>query len=389
MNVYWFAIKNLKRNKFWTAITIGISAVAMASIFASFIIVAGIGYSLETGVERLGADLIVYPSGKGQDLMEAIQAGSPALFYMSEKTVVKVRKIKGVAKASPELFLKTLTMACCSLAVPYQLIGFDPQSDFFIIPWLKRHRLEELAEDEVVIGADVPFPKEEVLKIFGRRLKVKGVMERTGMGTDKTIYIPLQTARKIAHKRKFREDEISSILVKVGAGHNIHEVAERIRRAVPGTGVMTLSQLLRSVKVIFDKMKIMISLVFLVIVALSSASIMGIFYAMSKERGTEIGILRSLGAKKKDIFSLILLESIVSTFSGGTLGVLTSAFLIYNFNVLLSRSLPFPFVLTSRGVFGIGILCLFLSVFLGLLSALYPAWESSRLDPFDAIRHGA
>ena len=115
MNIYWFALKNLGRNKFWTGITVGISAVAIASIFTSFIILAGIGYSLEVGVERLGADLIVYPSGKDQDLMEAIQAGSPALFYMSNRTVDKVREIKGVAKASPELFLKTLTMACCSL----------------------------------------------------------------------------------------------------------------------------------------------------------------------------------------------------------------------------------------------------------------------------------
>jgi len=389
VNIHWFALKNLRRNKFWTGITVGISAVAIASIFTSFIIVAGIGYSLEVGVERLGADLIVYPSGKGQDLMEAIQAGSPALFYMSNRTVDKVREIKGVAKASPELFLKTLTMACCSLAVPYQLIGFDPESDFFIMPWLKRHRLEGLAEDEIIIGADVPFPRGEDLKIFGRSFKVKGVLERTGMGTDKTIYIPLETARIIAHKREFRADEISSILVKVDAGYDIHEVAARIRKAVPGAGVMTLSQLLRSVKVIFDRMKIMISLVFLVIVALSSASIMGIFYAMGKERGAEIGILRSLGAKKKDILSLILLESIVSTFSGGVFGVLLSAFLVYNFNALLSRSLPFPFVLTSGGVFRIGVLCLLISGLLGLLSAFYPAWESSRRDPFDAIRYGA
>jgi putative ABC transport system permease protein len=167
------------------------------------------------------------------------------------------------------------------------------------------------------------------------------------------------------------------------------DLKDEIGRRLPGTGIMEGNQVLRSVKVVFDKMSILTSFIFTVTLLLSLISILAIFYAQSQERGVEIGIFRSLGARKRDIFYLILLESVTAALAGGALGVFVSGFLVYDFNVLISRSLPFPFVLSAQGLLGIGSLCLLLSLALGLLGALFPAWRSANLDPFDAIRHGA
>jgi putative ABC transport system permease protein len=392
MNIFWLALKNLSRNRFWTIVTIGITAIALSAIFLSFILIDGIGHSLEIGRERMGTDLVVFPTGKAEAFASMTQTGKPELFYMKRDLVDKVRKIPGVAKASPELYLQTLSKGCCSLGLAFRLIGFDPQTDFVITPWLMKLRLDRLADNEVIVGVDVPAAKGEALKILNKEFKVAGILDRTGMGIDKAIYMPLAVAREMGVKSldlKLKEDEISSILIKVDAGFNISEVRNEILRRLPATGVMENSQVLRSVKIIFDKMSFMTYFIFFVTLTLSLISILAIFFAQSQERGIEIGILRSLGAKKRNIFALILLESIISTFIGGMLGIIVSGFLVYDFNILISRSLPFPFVLSAQGMLGIGLLCLCLSLLLGLLGALYPAWRSSNLDPFEAIRHGA
>jgi putative ABC transport system permease protein len=392
MTIFWLALKNLNRNRFWTIITVGITAIALSSIFLSFVLIGGLGRSLEIGRERLGTDLVVFPTGKADAFTCMTQTGKPELFYMNKGTVDKVRNIPGVAKASPELYLQTLSKGCCSLGVPFRLIGFDARTDFAVTPWLKKLRLDKLADNEVIVGADVPAAKGETIKILTRDFKVAGILERTGMGIDKTIYMPLAVAREIGVKSlelKLKADEISSILVKVDAGYNIAEVRNEIMRRLPSTGVMENSQVLRSVKVIFDKMSLISFFIFAVTLTLSLISILAVFYAQSEERGVEIGILRSLGARKASIFSLIILESVCAALAGGALGVVVSGFLVYDFNVLISRSLPFPFVLSAEGMLGIGLGCILLSLLLGLLGALYPAWRSANLDPFEAIRHGA
>ncbi|MCX5748855.1 MAG: ABC transporter permease [Candidatus Saganbacteria bacterium] len=392
MNLFWLAYKNFKRNKFWTVITIVIAAVAIASIFASFTIVNCINYSLETGRERLGADLVVFPSGEENAMISAFQTGTPALFYMKKDLTEKIKKIDGVDKVTPELFLMTLSKSCCSLGIPFRLIGFDASTDFVITPWLQKNRINSLKADEVIIGADIPSMKGEKIKILGSEFRVAGVLERTGIGADKSIYLPLDSARQLAMHSlmiKYRPDEISSVLVKVSSGTDISVCAENIKKAIPQVAVMGSSQFNRGIKVIFDRMVIMAVLIFIVVMVLSSVSITGVFYAMSKARGPEIGILRSLGATRRDIFSLVLIESVFSTVIGGIIGVLVSAFLIYDFNLFLSKHLPFPFILSFGGVVEMGAVCILISAVLGLLGALYPAAKSSKIDPFDAIRQGS
>ncbi len=392
MTIIWLALKNLNRNRFWTVLTVAITAIALSSIFLSYILVGGLGRSLEIGRERLGTDLVVFPTGKAEAFTSMTRTGKPELFYMNRGTVEQVRAVPGVAKASPELYLQTLSKGCCSLGIPFQLIGFDPRTDFVVTPWFKKLRLDRLADNEIIIGADIPSMKGATIKVLSKEFRVAGVLERTGLGIDKSIYMTLPVARELGVKSlelKLKPDEISTVLVKLEPDADAAAVRAELLSRLPGVGVMENSQVLRSVKVIFDKMSFIGLFVFAVTLALSLASILAIFYAQSQERGVEIGILRSLGARRADIFVLVLLEAVLAALAGGALGVFVAGFLVYDFNILISRSLPFPFVLSAAGMLGGGLLCLALSVALGLAGALYPAWRSAALDPFEAIRRGA
>jgi putative ABC transport system permease protein len=106
--------------------------------------------------------------------------------------------------------------------------------------------------------------------------------------------------------------------------------------------------------------------------------IMNIMLAVVSERTHEIGIRKSVGARKQDILSQFLVESSMLAGIGGLMGV-TFAWLV----AVLVRSLtPVPMAVPISAVF-IGV---FLSSAVGLFFGIYPAQRAARLDPIEALR---
>lgn len=107
-------------------------------------------------------------------------------------------------------------------------------------------------------------------------------------------------------------------------------------------------------------------------------SISNIMFVSVKERTGQIGIQKSLGAKNNFILTQFLAESIVLSLIGGGVGLLV----IYLGAFVASAALDMEVVLSLTNVaIGLG-----LSVAIGLVSGLIPAWMASQLDPVEAIR---
>jgi putative ABC transport system permease protein len=113
------------------------------------------------------------------------------------------------------------------------------------------------------------------------------------------------------------------------------------------------------------------------------------FYMIVNERQRELGMLRAMGAKKKQVFSLIILEAVMISFAGGVIGLAVGAGLLYALQGIIQQSLQLPYLLPEPLVVGelVGGALLF-SVLTGLLSALLPAVMASRMEPYEAIRQG-
>lgn len=105
--------------------------------------------------------------------------------------------------------------------------------------------------------------------------------------------------------------------------------------------------------------------------------IMNIMLAVVTERTHEIGIRKSLGARRGDILNQFLVESSVLAATGGVLGVIIA----YLLAVVVRNTTPLPMVMPIFSVaLGVG-----LSVAVGLFFGIYPARQASKLDPIVAL----
>ena len=106
---------------------------------------------------------------------------------------------------------------------------------------------------------------------------------------------------------------------------------------------------------------------------------MNIMLATVTERTREIGVRRALGAKKKDIITQFLIETIVLSVGGGLIGVVIGIAtpLLVSYFTSMMTVITLWSVLLAFGISGLT----------GIVFGLYPASQAAKLDPIEALRH--
>lgn len=250
-----------------------------------------------------------------------------------------------------------------------------------------------------VIGADIAsnlFGGKQVIgkkfKFKGRKVEVIGVLEKEGesmMGNsnDLNVFMPLNFVRNMFDMR--RESLGATIMCKTKPNVTNAELKDELtgimrslRKLKPkekdNFALNELSLLSQGFESMFSVVGIVGAIIGFFSIIVGGFSIANIMFVSVKERTSLIGIQKSLGAKNYFVLFQFLFESIFLCLIGGSVGLL----IILLGSLMLTYGADFEVVLGLKNILlGLGI-----SVTIGLVSGIVPAWFASRLDPVEAIR---
>jgi len=222
----------------------------------------------------------------------------------------------------------------------------------------------------------------DLLKIGSDTFPIIGIYETGSMLLDPIIVMDITTARGVVGESP---DKVSSFYVEATDPTQVDEMAKRIEETIaePRLDARSMAEFAANFGTVMgqlDKFLLMtVSLALLV-------GVVGIINTMlmsTTERFVEFGVLRTNGWSRGNVLSLVTIESAYLGLMAGVIGCLMALAMTQVGNQFISGGLQLEFG-PRLVVLGLG-----LSVVMGTLGGLYPAWKASRLVPMDAIRLGS
>jgi len=386
MNIPKLVLKNITRRKgrfIFTllGITIGI---------ASFVTLLSLGGGLKNEIKKqateLGANLVVTPKGWCAYEQISVLTGEQLPEAIPFNVVKKISAIRGLT-AVPYLTERTVIKNS-----PVSVIGILPEEMRAFKAWEmeKGSYFETQNEKAVIIGSGIAQqfklnPTDEV-KIRGEKFHVKGVLKEIGSKDDIAMFMPLSVVQKLYGVG----DMVSFIAVNVDDISKTDEYILKIQETA-NVAVLSDKQLLKSVLSIVGTVSLTLQLIAAVAILAAAFGIINTMMTAIYERKREIGILQAIGAKRSTIFKAFLLESGFYGLLGGIIGVaaglafsaIASPYISQNEFTAFLKGSEVAVAFDSRLVLG----SILFSLFISLISGLYPAWRASKLTPVEAISY--
>jgi putative ABC transport system permease protein len=289
-------------------------------------------------------------------------------------------------------------------ARPRQVDAHAVEGDYFTI---KKYDLSSgriFSQQEAELGTPVVVIGDEVAKYFfvglnpiGRPLRIGGipytvigVIEHQGnlfgISLDKTAFAPFNSP---LHRLTNPRGDIDGLLVQApnelmmnDAMETVREVMRAHRKLRPAVEDNFVMETSASALASFEKIKGVMTIAGTALPAIGlvvgGMVIMNIMLVAVAERTREIGIRKSLGARRKDILRQFLVESATLSTLGAVLGIL---FGILSAKII-SWNTPLPAAVAPWSL----VVATLLGTVVGILSGMYPARRAASLDPIDALR---
>jgi len=201
------------------------------------------------------------------------------------------------------------------------------------------------------------------------------------------VYIPLNTFQyRFWDQSRDMKDDLDGIDLRLRLNTDSVEVAKVVTAVLNSTHhnvqdfsvtipAALLAQQQRT-QTIFTYVMVAIAAISLLV---GGIGIMNIVLATVLERTREIGIRRSIGARRFDIVRQFLIESVLISVAGGLLGIAFGFFLAW----LIARTAEWKTIVTTASV----VIAFGVSVAVGVLFGIYPAVKASKINPIDALRY--
>lgn len=400
---YKMAVASIRGARFRSFLTMFGIIIGVSSVVTIVSLGEGVKQQVSNQVEEISDSLVIIRPGRKDEAralnFDSLRSFTSSSGSLSEKDWRDSEKVEGVAAAVP--------VGIVSGIVSYEADEYANGSIIATterLPALLNQKVEfgeffaqkDYARNIAVIGKDVAerlfkenVPVGKSLKIRGKTFIVQGVFEQQNSGTfaamnvNNSIFIPFDAARELGGNI-----QILQIYVEATDPQNVQPIATKVSETLKANHagqedftILQKEEALENTNEVFYELTLFIAGVAFISFIVGGIGIMNIMFASVSERTKEIGIRKAIGATNAQILGQFVMESIVLSVVGGTIGVIVS----YAANAIFRVTTDLQPVTTLNVVLIVG----GITVITGVVSGLLPALKAARKDPIASLRSEA